>query len=180
MILPFLVWWRKRNYFGWVLPHGFVSPVAREPREFPPSSFPPAQQTTPLSCRRNSCQTNDISTKRSYSVLMSATFPDHERSGSSVVHNSIPQSGGQMEQVTQARPFVGDNAKSPAVATGPARPTGSGTSETPGSSLGTKQETRSEPMKTRSLDYILRSGCAGGLAGCTVSWNRFSPLATCP
>ena len=116
---------------------------------------------------------------------MSATFPDNERSGSSVVHNSIPQSGGQMEQVTQTRPFVGDNVKSPVVATGQARPTGSGTPQTSGPSLGTKQETRSEqPMKTRSLDYVLRSGCAGGLAGCTVSWNLFLlPLLhvpTCP
>ena len=107
---------------------------------------------------------------------MPATFPAHERRPEfSVVHDSIPQPGDQMEQVTQTRPFGGDNMKGSVVATGQARPAGAGTSQTPGSSVGTKQETRSEPMKTRSLDYILRSGCAGGLAGCTVS-RTFPPI----
>lgn len=35
------------------------------------------------------------------------------------------------------------------------------------------------PVKTRSLDYILRSGLAGGLAGCAVS-ARGSPSTLAP
>lgn len=102
---------------------------------------------------------------------MSATFPDHERGGSSVMISQ--PGGGQMDQATQTqpRPIAGDKSKPHAVATAQANAIGDGTSGTSGTSLGSRQDTRPEPKEVnkRSLEYVLRSGCAGGLAGCSVS-----------
>lgn len=101
---------------------------------------------------------------------MPATFPDHERGGSSVM---ISQPGGQMDQATQThpRPIAGDKSKPNAVTTAQTNATDDGTSRTSGTSLGSRQDTRPEPKEVnkRSLEYVLRSGCAGGLAGCSVS-----------
>ena len=36
-----------------------------------------------------------------------------------------------------------------------------------------------EPLDKRSMDYVLRSGLAGGLAGCAVCSFTFNSLAMC-
>lgn len=101
---------------------------------------------------------------------MSAAFPGHERADSSAVRNpTIPQ----MEHATQSksdrRSIAGDKAT--AVATTQANATDDELSGTSGASLGSRQESRAEAKEVnkRSLDYVIRSGCAGGLAGCAVS-----------
>lgn len=72
---------------------------------------------------------------------------------------------------TQSRPIAGDKSKANAVVTAQANATDDGISGTSGTSLGSRQDVRPEPREVnkRSLDYVLRSGCAGGLAGCAVS-----------
>ena len=101
---------------------------------------------------------------------MSAAFPGHERADSAVRNPTIPQ----MEHATQSksdrRPLTGDT-KGTAVATAQANATDDEPSGTSGASLGSRQDTRAEAKEVnkRSLDYVLRSGCAGGLAGCAVS-----------
>ena len=78
-----------------------------------------------------------------------------------------------MEHATQSkqdrRPLTGD--KGTAVTTVQANATDEVSSETSGASIGSKQDTRAEAKEVnkRSLDYVLRSGYAGGLAGCAVS-----------
>lgn len=101
---------------------------------------------------------------------MSAAFPGHERADSSAIHNpTIPQ----MEHATQSkpdrRPFTGD--KGTTVATAQANTIDDESSGTSGASLGSRQDTRAEAKEVnkQSLDYVLRSGYAGGLAGCAVS-----------
>lgn len=112
---------------------------------------------------------------------MSAALPDHERPDSSVVRKSIPQSDSQMEGATQSksdRGSIAGGAKGNTMAAAQA----SGTDD--GTSVRSRQDTRTEgkPVNKQSLDYMLRSGCAGGLAGCTVSvipfyFIFFYPLA---
>lgn len=98
---------------------------------------------------------------------MSATFPDHERPDSSVIRTSIPQSDSQMEQATHPKPR-GPGAGDARVTAAHANVTDDGTL---GTSVRSGQDTQKEPKEVnkRSLDYVLRSGCAGGLAGCAVS-----------
>lgn len=86
---------------------------------------------------------------------MSATFPDHERPDSSVIRTSVPQSDSQMEQATHSKP------RGPTA--GDARVTTEQANVAQDAQKGPKE------VNKRSLDYVLRSGCAGGLAGCAVS-----------
>jgi len=114
---------------------------------------------------------------------MSAAFPGHERADSSAVRNpAIPQ----MEHATQSksdrRPIAGN--KGTVVATAQANAADDESPGTSGASLGSRQDTRAEAKEVnrRSLDYVLRSGCAGGMAGCAVSANdalRNEALADC-
>lgn len=98
---------------------------------------------------------------------MSAAFPGHERADSSAIRNPTIS---HMEHATQSksdrRPLTGD--KGTAVATAQENATDDESSGTSGASLGSRQDTRAEikEVNKRSLDYVLRSGCAGGLAGC--------------
>ena len=99
---------------------------------------------------------------------MSAALPDHERPDSSVVRKSIPQSDGQMEEATQlksGRGTIAGGAKGNTIAAAQAP----GTND--GASVRSRQDNRMEgkPVNKQSLDYMLKSGCAGGFAGCTVS-----------
>ena len=99
---------------------------------------------------------------------MSAALPDHERPDSSVVRKSIPQPDSQMEEATQSKSDRG----SIAVGTkGNTMAMAQASSTDDGASVRSRQDTRAEgkPVNKQSLDYMLRSGCAGGLAGCTVS-----------
>lgn len=96
---------------------------------------------------------------------MSAAVPDHERPDSSVVRKSIPQSDSKMEEATLSKPDRGS------IAGGPKSNTMAASGTDDGASVRSRQDTRTEgkPVNKQSLDYMLRSGCAGGLAGCTVS-----------
>lgn len=106
---------------------------------------------------------------------MSTAFPDHGRLDQSLVianpgqhHLSTetsPQGGPQMEQAAQSRPSrrpVATDIDSAAHVNHPVDTK---------SSVHVKQDGRlgSKELNKRSLDYVLRSGLAGGLAGCAVS-----------
>lgn len=96
---------------------------------------------------------------------MSAAFPAHERANPTI---------SQMEHATQSKPNRGPLAgdtRSAAVTTAQANVSDDESSGTPWMSLGSKQDTsvQAKEVNKRSLDYVLRSGCAGGLAGCAVS-----------
>ncbi|EAW14529.1 coenzyme A transporter [Aspergillus clavatus NRRL 1] len=104
---------------------------------------------------------------------MSAAFPGHVRPDESSVApesrqqhrlrtEAIPQLDSQMEQASQSRPSrepVSGDLNSIAHANRPVDT---------GPSLPVKQNDRGgvQEVNKRSLDYVLRSGLAGGLAGC--------------
>ncbi|KAL4892283.1 mitochondrial carrier domain-containing protein [Aspergillus ambiguus] len=104
---------------------------------------------------------------------MSAVVPGYVHADSSSIavgshqHPAITES--HMEQVTQSRPgqgpAAGDASTHPAVTTAQTTQTTAGDRQSSlpsavGVRGGTKQESK------RSVDYVLRSGLAGGLAGC--------------
>lgn len=108
---------------------------------------------------------------------MPVALPDHGRPDPSVVSGPLqpvrsPQSGSRMEESTQSttlRSSVADTTRNTAQATSQAAAIDSGPApqvkkDAPG---GPKQ------LNKRSADYVLRSGLAGGLAGCAVSFLLF-------
>ncbi|KAE8363382.1 mitochondrial carrier domain-containing protein [Aspergillus caelatus] len=107
---------------------------------------------------------------------MSAVAPEHVHDSSPisprnpqpyrVISDAVPHSHLQMEQVADSRPArgptTGDISRNTAVAT--TQTTAVDDASSPGyknNGLGGPQQ-----MNKRSLDYVLRSGLAGGVAGC--------------
>lgn len=112
---------------------------------------------------------------------MSAVAPEHVHDSSPissrnpqpyrVIADAVPHSHLQMEQVADSRPArgptTGDISRNAAIAT--TQTTAVDDASSPGykkNGLGGPQQ-----MNKRSLDYVLRSGLAGGVAGCAVSYN---------
>jgi solute carrier family 25 protein 16 len=107
---------------------------------------------------------------------MSTAFPDHGSLDQSLVvsspgqHHTLrtetsAQGGHHMEQAAQSRPArqaVASDIDSAAYANHPVDTTSS-------APLKQNGRTGSKELNKRSLDYVLRSGLAGGLAGCAVS-----------
>lgn len=88
-------------------------------------------------------------------ALKQPRTPSHTNAESLSQH--IPQMSGIAHPRSSAEPLTGG--------TGPQIVSNASTE-------GKKNDGASKPVKTRSLDYILRSGLAGGLAGCAVRDNR--------
>lgn len=93
---------------------------------------------------------------------MSTGFPEHEQSPVTQPLNqntsdSSRQSIPQMSGLAQPR------------SSGPIASGAGGQMITGGSTEEQKGSGTNKAVKTRSLDYVLRSGLAGGLAGCAVS-----------
>lgn len=89
---------------------------------------------------------------------MSAGLSDHAQSDPRVFSQSVPQSNTQMSEIAHPR-------SSPGAIAG-----GAGGQITPGTGVEEQKNAGvNRKVKTRSLDYVLRSGLAGGLAGCAVS-----------
>lgn len=89
---------------------------------------------------------------------MSTGLSDHAQSDPRVFSQSVPQSNTQMSGIAHPRSSPGPIAGG---ASGQIAP-GTGVEEQKNSGVTRK-------VKTRSLDYVFRSGLAGGLAGCAVS-----------
>lgn len=68
---------------------------------------------------------------------------------------TTPQSNSPMSGIAQTRPSIAGGASSQIT-----------------SNVGVDTQKSGAAAKTRSVDYILRSGLAGGLAGCAVSANK--------
>lgn len=92
---------------------------------------------------------------------MSTGFPDHAQSNFGSVSQSSPQSIPQMSGIALPRSSPGPIAG------------GAGGQIAHGASVEEqKNGGATKKVKTRSVDYVLRSGLAGGLAGCAVSaWD---------
>ncbi|KAB8208739.1 mitochondrial carrier domain-containing protein [Aspergillus parasiticus] len=112
---------------------------------------------------------------------MSAVAPEHVHDSSPisprnpqsyrVITDAVPHSHPQMEQVADSRPARGDVSRNAAVATTQT------TAVDDASSPGYKKNGHEGPqqMNKRSLDYVLRSGLAGGVAGCAAK-TMVAPL----
>lgn len=103
---------------------------------------------------------------------MSTALPDHGRPDvSSSVQSSrqlTSQSGSKMDEATQAstpRSSVTNDKHGTAVVTGQT----SATDTEPAPQVNKNSNGPAKQLNKRSLDYVARSGLAGGLAGCAVS-----------
>lgn len=93
---------------------------------------------------------------------MSTGFPDHAQSDFRAFSPSNPQYNTQMSGIAHPRSSPGPI------------PGGAGGQIAHGTSVEEqKNGGANKKVKTRSLDYVLRSGLAGGLAGCAVSERDF-------
>ena len=161
-----------RRYLSDYSPRGILSP-------WPRSSASPRQtllQSPQITPRRSTGS-------RARLVLMSAVISDHAQPDSSAtgsdpsqfrptspsVNNSQSFSP-QMEQVAQSRPARGSTPgdATDRLAVGTAQTTAVDDASTPRPSQ--KSRGATQEVNKRSVDYLLRSGVAGGLAGCAVSF----------
>lgn len=89
---------------------------------------------------------------------MSAAIADHAQSKSRVVSSSSPQNNTLMSGIAHPRSSPGPIAG------------GAGGQIAHGANVEDhKNGAVNNKVETRSFDYVLRSGLAGGLAGCAVS-----------